>query len=215
MTRNLIRPGLYAITDSHLLPGERLFDGVAAALRGGAVMVQYRDKSASTAARLDQATRLQAMCREAKVPLIINDDAELAHAVGAAGVHLGQDDTALAEARALLGQQAIIGITCHGELALARKAAEAGADYLAFGRFFPSTTKPGERYADRTLLPQAREFRLPLVAIGGITTENGPQLVQAGADCLAVIGDLFGASDIEQQARRFNDLIQQHRPAGH
>ncbi|MDX1634422.1 MAG: thiamine phosphate synthase [Marinobacter sp.] len=214
MTGSAVPSGLYAITDSTLLPGERLFEGVAAALRGGAVMVQYRDKSDDAAARLHQASRLQALCRDAGAPLIINDDAELARAVGAAGVHLGQDDAGLAEARALLGDEAIIGITCHGELALAERAAEAGADYLAFGRFFPSTTKPGERYADRSLLTDARPLGLPLVAIGGITAENGAQLVQAGAHCLAVIGDLFGANDIERQARRFDHMIRQNRPAG-
>lgn len=214
MSGNVIPSGLYAITDSELLPGEKLFSGVAAALRGGARIVQYRDKTSSAQVRLHQATTLQTMCHQAGVPLLINDDAELAHSVGAAGVHLGQDDTALAEARALLGPEAIIGITCHGELALAEKAAAAGADYLAFGRFFPSTTKPGEQYADLSLLGRGRDLGLPLVAIGGITTENGPQLVQAGADCLAVIGDLFGHDDIEQQARRFSQIIQQNRPAG-
>lgn len=214
MNRSVIPSGLYAITDSHLLPGERLFEGVAAALRGGATVVQYRDKTASTQERLRQASRLQTICHDAGVPLIINDDAELAHTVGAAGVHLGQDDGVLGEARALLGTQAIIGMTCHGELALAERAAAAGADYLAFGRFFPSTTKPGERYADLALLGRARYLGLPLVAIGGITTENGAPLVQAGADCLAVIGDLFGHTDIEQRARQFSRIIQQSRSAG-
>lgn len=209
-----IRPGLYAITDSQLLPGERLFTGVAAALRGGAVMVQYRDKTSSAAERVHQATTLQAMCLEAGVPLIINDDPALARAVSASGVHLGQDDADLAEARALLGEDAIIGITCHGELALAQKAAAAGADYLAFGRFFPSATKPGEVYAEPALLGRARDFGLPLVAIGGISTENGAQLVRAGADCLAVVGDLFANTDIEEQARRFTRLIHDNRPAG-
>ncbi len=214
MPANPVPAGLYAITDSQLLPGDRLYTGVAAALRGGAAVVQYRDKSAGASERHQRALQLQGLCQGAGVPLIINDDPELAHAVGAAGVHLGQDDAALAEARALLGPDAIIGITCHGELALAQRAADAGADYLAFGRFFPSTTKPGERYAELSLLTEARDLGLPLVAIGGITAENGAQLVRAGADCLAVIGDLFGRDDIEQQARRFTRMIQQNRPCG-
>ncbi|XKG39005.1 thiamine phosphate synthase [Marinobacter sp.] len=208
-----IRPGLYAITDTEMMPGQRLLTEVAAALRGGAVMVQYRDKISTVSERLHQAEGLQAICQEAGVPLIINDDPKLAHQVGAAGVHLGQTDTSLADARALLGDKAIIGATCHGSLALAEKAVAASADYLAFGRFYPSGTKPGAFPADPKILGQARRWDLPLVAIGGITAENGGPLIEAGADCLAVVGGLFGEGDTEKRARQLSELIRQHHLA--
>ncbi|MCP4063441.1 MAG: thiamine phosphate synthase, partial [Gammaproteobacteria bacterium] len=138
-----LRPGLYAITDSVLTPPETLIESVEAALRGGAVMVQYREKSAPMAERISQAVSLQAVCRNAGVPLLINDDPDLAKRIGAAGVHMGQTDGSVAAARRLLGDEAIIGITCHADLALAQAALGAGADYLAFGRFYTSSTKPG------------------------------------------------------------------------
>lgn len=207
-----IKPGLYAVTDTAMLPGENLFTAVAAAIRGGAVIVQYRDKTGTDDERLYQAGKLQALCHEAGVPLLINDDTDLALQVGAAGVHLGQEDTDLAEARRRLGDRAIIGATCHGDLDLARKAVAASADYVAFGRFFASGTKPDAVTADTRVLTEARSLKVPLVAIGGITTENGADLVRAGADCLAVVGDLFGAPDTEHQARVFSGIIRQHHP---
>ena len=212
MFRKGIRPGLYAITDTELMPGQRLFTEVAAALRGGAVMVQYRDKTSSAGERLRQAEGLQALCRDAGIPLIINDDPELAYRVGAAGVHLGQTDTALADARALLGKAAIIGATCHGSLTLAEEAVAASADYLAFGRFYLSGTKPGAPPADPEILARARTWELPVVAIGGITADNGGRLVEAGADCLAVIGALFGGDDTENRARQLSELVRRHHP---
>ena len=137
-----LRPGLYAITDSQLLPADKLLAAVEAALRGGAVLVQYREKSAPQPERLRQATDLVALCNSARVPLIINDDPELARRCGAAGVHLGQSDSSLANARQQLGEHAIIGATCHADMALAISADRDSADYLAFGRFFHSNTKP-------------------------------------------------------------------------
>ncbi|MBS3805192.1 MAG: thiamine phosphate synthase [Oleiphilaceae bacterium] len=210
---NGIRAGLYAVTDTDLLPGDRLFTEVAAALRGGAVIVQYRDKGSTSTERLHQAEGLQALCRDAGVPLLINDDTDLALRVGAAGVHLGQDDTDLAEARRKLGDDAIIGATCHGDLSLAKKAVAASADYVAFGRFFASGTKPDAVTANTQVLTDARALGVPVVAIGGITAENGALLVRAGADCLAVVGGLFGTADTEHQARVLAGLINQHRPA--
>ncbi|MDO6823990.1 thiamine phosphate synthase [Marinobacter sp. 1_MG-2023] len=206
--------GLYAITDSQLTSSETLIASVEAAIRGGTVMVQYREKSASMAERLAQARNLQSVCASAQVPLLINDDAELAKRVGAAGVHLGQSDGSAAEARRLLGDNAIIGITCHADLTLAKKAVEAGADYLAFGRFFTSTTKPDAPAAATDTLAKAKRFNLPVTAIGGITTENGERLIRAGADLLAVVGGLFGGSpeDIEQKAKMFQRLFASHHP---
>ncbi len=215
MTTNFrkgLRPGLYAITDSRLTPPDQLLAMVEAALRGGAVLIQYREKLAPAAERLRQARDLNAACINAGVPLIINDDPQLARRVGAAGVHLGQGDVALSEARHLLGDEAIIGITCHDSLALASAAATGGADYLAFGRFFASATKPGAPLANQQVLAEARQFGRPITAIGGITLDNGAELVRGGADLLAVVGGLFGCPPIEAQARRFSKLLALHHP---
>ncbi|RBW51065.1 thiamine phosphate synthase [Marinobacter sp. F3R11] len=206
--------GLYAITDSKLTPPETLIELVEAAILGGAVMVQYREKSAPMAERLTQARNLQSACFVAGVPLLINDDASLAKRVGAAGVHLGQSDGSASEARRLLGDDAIIGITCHADLTLAKAAMEAGADYLAFGRFFKSSTKPEAPAATTDILAQAKCFNRPVTAIGGITTKNGEQLIQAGADLLAVVGGLFGDSPeaTKQKAETFQRLFISHHP---
>jgi len=209
-----LRPGLYAITDSQLLPEDRLLPAVEAALRGGAVLVQYRDKSSPQPERLRQAQDLAALCYNVGVPLIINDDAELARRCGAAGVHLGQSDGSLPDARYLLGEHAIIGATCHADLGLAARAHEEGADYLAFGRFFNSSTKPDAPAADMAVLASARQFGRPATAIGGITPDNGEALIRAGADLLAVVGGLFDTdvATIEERARQFTRLFAQHHP---
>jgi thiamine-phosphate pyrophosphorylase len=196
--------GLYAITDG---PREDLLIAAEAALAGGAAMLQYRDKTGDGERRLAEARALLALCRGFGVPLIVNDDASLARAVGAAGVHLGKADAEVAESRASLGPDAIIGVSCYDSLQRARDAAAAGADYLAFGAFFPSITKPGARRAAPSLLREARALRLPRVAIGGITPDNGAALIAAGADFLAVVSDLFGAADIRDRARRFAKLF--------
>lgn len=208
-SRSPLRAGLYAITDPDLLPGDTLVPAVEAALRGGAVLVQYRDKTASDSERLHRARALVSVCENAGVPLLINDDAALAKRVGAAGAHLGQQDGDIAAARRLLGPQAILGKTCHADLALARQAKEAGADYLAFGRFFPSMTKPGAPAATPDILEQAKTFGLPLSAIGGVSLENASLLRAHGADLLAVIGGLFGTDDVETRARAFTHLFSQ------
>lgn len=209
-----LQPGLYAITDSRLTPPEHLLVSVEAALRGGAVLVQYRDKSATSVERLRRATELKALCRNAGVPLIINDDPELAARVGASGVHLGQQDTPLAKARQLLGEEAILGATCHGRTDLARQALAQGADYLAFGRFYPSATKPEAPEASLSVLETARRFGRPVVAIGGITLANATPLIRAGADLVAVAGGLFTTSpaQTEQRAAAFRELFVRYHP---
>lgn len=202
--------GLYAITDSTLTPGEALLPAVAAALRGGARVIQYRDKGADLQRRRDEAAALVALCAAHDALLIVNDDVELAAAVGAAGVHLGRDDPDLRAARRRLGDAAILGVSCYNQLPRAAAAAAAGADYVAFGRFFPSRTKPDAVAAAPELLSAARRaIGLPLVAIGGITPDNGAQLLAAGADLLAVIHAVFGQPDIEAAARRFAQLFNQ------
>ncbi|PYC38842.1 thiamine phosphate synthase [Pseudomonas protegens] len=201
--------GLYAITDSQLLAGKFL-KYVEAALEGGVTLLQYRDKSDDQARRLREAETLLTLCERYKTRLIINDDAELAARIGA-GVHLGQSDGPLTPARALLGRQAIIGSTCHDQLPLAEQAAKEGASYVAFGRFFSSTTKPGAPTASLELLDQARaSLHLPICVIGGITLENAAPLVNHGADLLAVVHGLFGADsadEVTRRARAFNALF--------
>lgn len=197
--------GLYGITDSQLMPDtEQLLYAIESALKGGMQLLQYRDKSGDKVSRLKQAQALQALCSRYQVPLLINDDIELALNVGAAGVHLGQQDTSLVEARKRLGPHALIGVTCHNRLDLAEQAVQDGASYLAFGRFFSSQTKPLAAPADPSILQQAKQqFSLPVVAIGGITLERAPALINQGADLLAVVHNLFNAPDIEAQAHAF------------
>ncbi|MDG5499772.1 thiamine phosphate synthase [Marinobacter sp. BGYM27] len=208
MNTPFVPRGLYAITDPELLPESRLIPSVAAAIRGGAVLIQYRDKTATDTDKLRRAKNLASLCREAQVPLLINDDARLARRAGADGVHLGQSDDDLVEARTLLGENAIIGVTCHADLELAHQAIAGSADYVAFGRFFSSMTKPGASNATVDILTQARKLNHPISAIGGITLENAPLVLAHGADLLAVIGGLFATDDIEARARAYSRLFQ-------
>jgi thiamine-phosphate pyrophosphorylase len=202
--------GLYAITDNQLLAGDKLLPYVEAALKGGARLLQYRDKSSDEARRLREAEALGELCTRYGASLIINDDAELAARLGV-GLHLGQGDGSLAAARALLGRQAIIGGTCHASLELAANAVGEGASYIAFGRFYNSQTKPGAPAASLELLEQAKQrFHLPIVAIGGVSLENAPELIARGASMVAVIHALFGASsaaEVERRARAFSALF--------
>lgn len=202
--------GLYAITDSQLLADGKLLPYVEAALKGGAKLLQYRDKSDDAARRLRQAEALRELCLRHGAQLIINDDLELAARLGV-GLHLGQEDGSLSAARALLGHKAIIGATCHASLELAEQARSEGASYLAFGRFFTSNTKPGAPAAPLELLEQARtRFRLPLVAIGGVTLDNAPQLLARGASMVAVVHALFAApnaAEVERRAHAFSQLF--------
>ena len=200
--------GLYAITGSRPTSQETTIEQVSQAIDGGAVMIQFREKHLPREERGREARALAALCHERNIPLIINDDIELAAACGAAGVHLGQDDAPVSRARRRLGQQAIIGVSCYNQMERARTAAGTDASYVAFGRFFPSKTKPGAVQAMPALLEQARrEIKLPIVAIGGITPENGAELVHAGADLLAVIQGVFGQSDIRAAARAYAALF--------
>lgn len=211
--RALLNPGLYAITDPELLPGTRLFSGVEAALKGGAVLVQYRDKLASPQQQRERAGELLALCRSYGRPLIINDSLELALEIDADGVHLGQEDGSLGQARPALGPDKLLGATCHSSMTLARAAAAAGCDYLAFGRFYSSNTKQRAPVAPLSVLQSARELALPTTAIGGITLNNAAPVVAAGAELIAVVHGLFSASDIEARARQFTQLIHDARLA--
>ncbi|HNE25761.1 MAG TPA: thiamine phosphate synthase [Pseudomonadales bacterium] len=202
--------GLYAITDDHLLV-DRLLPAVQAALAGGCRWVQYRSKHSkhsNAQQRKAEAQQLLTLCRTYNAFLLINDDVALAKTVGADGVHLGQEDMSLTEARRVLGKQAIIGITCHNSLSLAHTAQQEGADYVAFGRFFSSSTKQSAPPADLSILHTAKQqLAIPVVAIGGITLDNAKSVLDEGADMLAVVGDLFSAHDVTARAQAYTALF--------
>ncbi len=185
--------GIYLITPDET-DTARLLDRVRPLL-ADTTWLQYRNKAVDAATRRQQAQALQQLCAGAGVPLIINDDAALALEVGAAGVHLGEDDGDIAAARALLGPGAIIGASCYDELELARRAVASGASYIAFGAFFPSRSKATTRRAQPQLLRDSTALGVPRVAIGGLTPDNSAPLVAAGADLLAVISSVFAADD--------------------
>ncbi|KAF1695431.1 thiamine phosphate synthase [Pseudoxanthomonas daejeonensis] len=206
--------GLYLVT-----PDEpdtaRLLARVAPLLGEGVAWLQYRNKAAGAGLRREQAAALQALCAPAGVPLLVNDDVALARAIGAAGVHLGEDDGDIATARAVLGPEAILGASCYDELELARRAVAAGASYVAFGAFFPTTTKATTRRASPALLRDAAGLGVARVAIGGISPENAGPLVAAGADLLAVIGGVFDAPDPVAAVRAYIRCFPSHERAPH
>lgn len=200
--------GLYAITDEHLLPGDRLLPAVEEALRNGVRVLQYRRKSGTFRDRVAEAAALKSLCQRYQVSLIINDEVDLCQAVEADGVHLGQSDGDLLQARHRLGPNTIIGVSCHDDPALVASAERNGASYVALGRFFASRTKPNAPAASIDSLRRIRtQTRLPIVAIGGITADNGKQLLSAGADMLAVIHYLFADPDIAARARALGELF--------
>ena len=197
--------GLYAVTQTANKSGDTIINEVAAAIKGGAVIVQYRDKNPTDAPYL--ARELVKICHQHNVPLLINDDIELAVLVGADGVHLGREDGAVTQARKQLGSDAIIGVSCYDFVGLAVAAQAQGATYAAFGRFFPSSSKPLAAPAHIETLREARRvLTIPIVAIGGILPNNGAQLLAAGADLLAVIGGVFEHQP-EQSARAYQVLF--------
>ncbi len=201
--------GLYGVTDSQLQPDDRiLIETVEQALIGGMKVLQYRDKSLDNGKRLRQAGALKVLCHQYQAMLIINDDIELALDVEADGVHLGQQDESLAYARERLGDYAIIGISCENSLEKAKAAVELGANYIAFGKFFPSRTKPDAKNAELSVLSEARQmFDLPIIAIGGITVENASDVITVGADMVAVVNNLFAAQNIRERSQNFMTLF--------
>lgn len=198
--------GLYALTPDEA-DSAALVAAVRAVLAGGATAVQYRNKRADATLRRAQAAALVALCRDAGVPLIVNDDVALALEVGAAGVHLGAADGDLAAARARLGPGRLLGASCYDRFDRAARAVAAGADHVAFGSVFDSPTKPAAARAPLALFAAARRLGVPLVAIGGITPGNARAVIDAGADALAVITALFAADDVAARARDFSALF--------
>lgn len=207
--------GLYAIADTRYLDDARIAAAVADAIAGGACVIQYRDKKHDAKSRFQQASELAGLCHQHGVLFIVNDDVTLAQQAGADGVHLGREDASLAQAREQLGPQAIIGVSCYNEFERALRAQADGADYVAFGRFFSSRTKPQAVQADPALLREARQkLRVPIVAIGGITPENGASLIAAGADALAVIEGVFGQNDVRAAAASYARLFAKPKMRG-
>lgn len=201
--------GIYAITDANLLPSDRhLQEAAESAMRGGLKFLQYRDKTADASKALRQTQLLADLCLSYECQLIINDDPELAKACEAAGVHLGQGDSNLPHARELLGKKAIIGSTCHNNLQLASQAAKSGASYLAFGRFFPSSTKPDAPAADLTIFKLAEHLSLPTLAIGGIKVEHLPLLASAGAAMVASVAGIFAQPCPEEAVKNFRKAFE-------
>ena len=199
--------GLYAVTPD-TEDTARLARAVDAALEGGARIVQYRNKLASPVLKLEQARALKTLCARHGALFIVNDDVALAREIDADGAHVGREDPALGTARETLGAGKVIGVSCYRSIELAREAQAAGADYVAFGGFYPSRVKPGAVRAPIELLTEARgALSVPIVAIGGITAENGEALVRAGADALAVITALFESADVTAAARAFGPLF--------
>ena len=203
--------GLYAVTpDDRLLP--RLSALVEAALEGGARLVQYRNKTAPAALRRAQAAELLRVCRAYGAKLIVNDDVWLAIEIGADGAHIGRDDLPghdLKTAREALGPKRLLGVSCYNDPDRAEAAAKVGADYIGIGAMFPSATKPtAERATTEMLVEARRRFAGPVAAIGGITIRNATQVIDSGADMVAVVSDLFNAMDIRRRADEFQKLFQ-------
>ncbi len=199
--------GLYVVTPDSLADNA-LLRAVSAAIDGGAVMVQYRQKGLSIDTAHEQALRLLELCRDRGVPLIVNDDCALAQRIGADGVHVGREDAAVSAARTALGADAIVGASCYGSLALGHQAVTDGASYVAFGSIYPSPTKPAAPTVPLDVLRLARcELAVPVCAIGGITADNAGAVVAAGADLLAVISDVFAAADPCAAARRYRSVF--------
>jgi len=199
--------GLYAITDEKLTPPESILDMVRSAIIGGAKIIQLRDKKRADRDLLDVARKLCLLCRDMGVIFMINDRVELAQKVNAHGVHIGKDDTDIFTARRMLPGR-IIGVSCYNSLDRALEMENRGADYAAFGSLFPSSTKPGAVRADPALIKEAKSrLQIPVCAIGGITPENAPLAVEAGADMVAIVSSLWKAKDIRRQAERFARLF--------
>lgn len=195
--------GLYAITPDEL-SSDILIARIAEAIQGGARLIQYRRKRIDTSAKIAEAKAIAALCRDRRALFIVNDDPRLAAESGADGVHLGRDDGTVAAARATLGERSVIGVSCYDRLDLAVAAERCGADYVAFGSFFPSSVKPGAVRPPVQLLTDARAvLSCPIVAIGGITLDSAAELVTAGADALAVISDVFQAKDVVARASAY------------
>jgi thiamine-phosphate pyrophosphorylase len=208
VSRHVKVRGLYAITDTKLIPRDRFVETVEAAVGGGATMVQLREKETPREEVIRLAREVLAVTRRYGALLIVNDHPAIAREVGADGAHVGREDPPVAEARAMLGPEAIIGASCYGDVARAVAAEQAGADYVAFGTPFPSPTKPKRTDISLGIFREVKQqVKVPVFAIGGITIDNASHVVDAGADGIAVVSGVFGASDVEAAARALAQLF--------
>ncbi len=213
MTKKLF--GLYAITNESLMPEAHFLAMAEAALTSGARILQYRDKSKNHEKRYSQAAALKKLCTKHNACFIINDDIELLKQVDADGIHIGKNDNSLAEVRKQLGAKKIIGVSCYNQIEMAQNAIQQGADYIAFGSFFGSSIKPDAPQANIDLITRIKkQSDIPLCCIGGITLQNHVSLLNAGADMLAVISDLFTQPDsasiahqCSQYKKSFNNTV--------
>ena len=206
---NFPTTGLYIITDSDRLDFSTLCQRTESILEAGVPVLQYRDKAADQATRRERALAIQDLCSQQDTLFLVNDDVQLARDIGADGVHIGQGDLPYLEARQLLGEQAIIGVSCYNRLDLALDAQSQGADYIAFGAFFSTRTKSQTTPAQPELLRRAKlELVIPIIAIGGITLENGGTLLQTGANLLAVASSVYNSNDPTQVVLKFKQLFQ-------
>lgn len=202
--------GLYVITDCVNFDTSDMLNKTELILEAGISVLQYRDKTHNPTLRQERALALQRLCKRYNTLFLINDDAVLAGRINADGVHIGREDAGYGECRELLGQHAVIGVSCYNQLQLALHAENDGADYIAFGSFYLTKTKTTEFKADTELLRQARSrLAVPVVAIGGITPENGAALVAAGADMLAVVSSVYSSPDPQRVVAEFNSLFNQ------
>lgn len=206
--RTLPKKGLYAITDCRNLKTGELLNKTEIILDSGAVMLQYRNKTTDKILKYKQSEKLQVLCNKYNVPLIINDDIEMAHSLQVDGVHIGRNDTSCTIARKILGPESIIGVSCYNDIYRAMELQGAGASYLAFGAFFPTTTKKNTINIQPAVLIEAKKkLALPLVAIGGITPENGEELVKAGADFIAAASGIYKAVDQKSVTENYTKLF--------
>ena len=208
MPRIKWRRGLYAITDTTRFQGDALYSICTQAVRGGAVMLQYRDKSGNSEKRQTEALALRKICHQHNAFLIIDNDVELCQQVEADGVHLGPNDMQVSEARRVLGPGKILGVSCHQSLQRADEALKETANYVSFGAFYSSKTRPDAKIIDKELLKEITKFPIPSVAIGGITVGRAEELINQGIDHVAVISDLWDAKEVERQAQQYASLFE-------
>ena len=204
--------GLYVITDERLIPRKRLVETVEKAIKGGAKVVQLREKESSSEELLRLARELLKLTRRYNLPLIINDHLEIARDIGAEGVHIGQHDASLTKARRVLGNRAMIGVSCYGSIERGIEAYEEGADYLAFGTPFFTPTKPDRQPTSFDILKEAKRVipKIPIFAIGGITPQNVASVLETGVDGIAVITSVFGSADPEKASRQLSAFFEPH-----
>lgn len=200
--------GIYAITDEVLTPSKTILKQVEDALKGGAKIIQLRNKSASDNDLIDIATQLQKLCASYNATFFINDRVELAQKIGADGVHIGFSDLGVKATRKLIGPNVLIGVSCYGDLERAKQAVKDGADYVAFGAFYPSKTKPKAAVVPLEVIKIAKkELNVPVCVIGGINESNIQEVAQHKPDMYSLVSDIFEAENIEEKVNRLTQKI--------